>query len=134
MVTIKEYAEIKGVSTQAVYKQLKTHEKALQGHVQKIKGTRYLDDEAVAYLNKQSESSPAVVIQTDNEELLEALKVENENLKIKIMELQDQLIHKSDMVIGLQEEMRHMITQKEEPTQQPEEKQSFFSRLWHKGN
>lgn len=127
MVTIKEYAEIKGVSTQAVYKQLKTHEKNLQGHIQKIKGTRYLDDEAVAYLNMQSENSPAVVIQTDNEEILENLKAENESLKAKVMILQEQLISKSDMIISLQEEMRLLTEKKEE--QPRTEKESFWKRI-----
>ena len=38
MIAVKDYAERRGVSTQAIYKQLKVHKEALDGHVLKENG------------------------------------------------------------------------------------------------
>lgn len=119
MVSIKEYAESKGVSTQAVYKQLKTHEKALLGHIQKVNGKRYLDDEAVAYLNAQSENTPSVIVQTGNDELISELRAENERLKQKVEFLQDQMLQElmkqNKTISELTEKVLLLTEQKEEP-------------------
>lgn len=103
MLTIKQYAINKGVSTQAVYKQIKTHEKALEGHIQKINGSRYLDDEAVAYLNCQSENAPSVVIQENNSERVAELEADKQLLLLKINQLQEQLIAKCEKIEKLQQ-------------------------------
>lgn len=103
MLTIKQYAINKGVSTQAVYKQIKTHEKALEGHIQKINGSRYLDDEAVAYLNSQSENAPSVVIQENNSERVAELEADKQLLLLKINQLQEQLIAKCEKIEKLQQ-------------------------------
>lgn len=118
MLSIKDYAERKGVSTQAVYKQLKTHEKALEGHIQKISGKRYLDDEAVAYLDAQSESTPSVIVQNGTDELIEELRAENERLKLKVEILQDQMLQEVMRQNKRIEELTDrvlLLTEKEEP-------------------
>ena len=118
MLSIKDYAERKGVSTQAVYKQLKTHEKALEGHIQKISGKRYLDDEAVAYLDAQSENTPSVIVQNGTDELVEELRAENERLKLKVEFLQEQMIHEmmkqNERIQELTDRVL-LLTEKEEP-------------------
>ena len=118
MLSIKDYAERKGVSTQAVYKQLKTHEKALEGHIKKVSGKRYLDDEAVAYLDSQSENTPSVIVQNGTDELVEELKAENERLKMKVEFLQDQMLQQ---VMKQNERIQELtdrvllLTEREEP-------------------
>lgn len=72
---IKSYAKQKGVSTQAVYKQLQNHEKALKGHITKQSGKRWLDEFAIEFLDRQSNSNAMVVHQIEKDEAVEVLKV-----------------------------------------------------------
>lgn len=96
MISIKDYAEQKGVTTQAVYKQLQTHSAELKGCIVKQGRTRYLTDEAVAILNQYRESSPQVIERTNDRELIEQLRMENKNLLIKIAAQADKIADLSD--------------------------------------
>lgn len=96
MISIKDYAEQKGVTTQAVYKQLQTHSVELKGCIVKQGRTRYLTDEAVAILNQYRESSPQVIERTNDRELIEQLRMENKNLLIKIAAQADKIADLSD--------------------------------------
>lgn len=104
MVTVRDYAEKRGVSVQAIYKQMKAHEKELKGHVKIVKKIKYLDDYAVEYLTVQSSESPTIIMQTDQNERIEQLERENHNLLLKVAELQEQVIKKSERIEQLQEE------------------------------
>lgn len=150
MVTIKEYAEKSGKSVQAVYKQIKAKENAalLEGHIllRKIgnKNTKVLDDEAVRILDHASRQAPTVILQSGKDDMIEKLQAEkeqlvNENkaLLIKVAELQEQLLQEKDNVKLLQQDKIALLEEKqEEQNQQPEEeaKETFWHRLWHKGN
>lgn len=148
MITVKEYAEQQGKSVQAVYKQMRSKENAalLENHIflQKVgnKTAKVLDDEAVEILNNASRLAPTVVLQNGKDEQIEALKAEkeqlaseNKSLLIKVAELQEQLIQEKDNVKLLQQEKIALLEEKqEEQNQQPEEKGSFWNRLWHKSN
>ena len=96
MISIKDYAELKGVSTQAVYKQLQTHDTELKGHIVKQGRTRYLTDEAVAILDKYREASPQIIERSNDRELIEQLEIENKNLLIKIAAQADKIAELSD--------------------------------------
>lgn len=50
-VSIKEYAESKGISYESVRRQIPKYEKELNGHIVKRNNTRYLDEYAVSFLN-----------------------------------------------------------------------------------
>lgn len=100
MVSIKEYAKTKGVTVQAVYKQLKTHEKELENHIETVKGIRYLDDFAVDYLNSKSDNSPAAVVSENKDLIIEELK---QNIQILLNE-------KS----GLEKQLREVLEWKAE--------------------
>lgn len=112
--SIKEYAEKKGVTIQAVYQQInrKQNKDFISQHSRKINGIKYLDDEAVAYLESKRENSPTVVIQTDDKERMEELERQNEMLKAKVMELQELVIAKSDKIEQLQDIL--LLEQKKE--------------------
>lgn len=90
LVTIKEYAQMRDKSVQAVYAQIKGKEnsKALEGHLHTERLGRkfamFLDEEAVRILDESSKLTPNVVIQHDNQELIAELKAENESLKAQI--------------------------------------------------
>lgn len=102
MLSIKEYAEVKGKSPQAVYKQLesKTNKEALKGHIFTLKinnkNTRFLDEEAVKILDEASKQTPSVILQTDDKEKIEALEQENKILLEKVAVQADKLAAQSE--------------------------------------
>ena len=141
--TVKQYAEQRGKTSQAVYKQLRGIEnsKALEGHVfrERINNrmTTVLDAEAVRILDEASKQSVQVVEQTNDREKIEALEQENKMLLLKIAELQDKLIEKQDDIQRLQTEKMELLESRQkseevEP-QKPdntEKRKSFFARLF----
>lgn len=74
MITIKEYAEQRGVSHQAVYKQLQTHAAELKNYIVKNGRTRYLTEEAVAILEQYRETSPQIIERANDHEKIEELE------------------------------------------------------------
>lgn len=74
MKTVKEYAEIKGVSHQAVYKMLQVHKDELEDYIIKRGRTRFLTDEAIDILEKYRESNPVIVEQVHSREQIEELE------------------------------------------------------------
>lgn len=142
MITVKEYAERKGKSVQAVYKQMRAKENAalLENHIflQKVgnKTAKVLDDEAVRILDEASRKIPTVIVQDGKDDIIESLRMENKQLLLKVADLQDQLLHEKDNVKLLQQEKIALLEEKEEKqdeqNQQPEEKETFWARLWHR--
>lgn len=68
-ISIKDFAEQRGKTVQAVYQQMKRKENAaaLEGHVftHRVgnKDVKYLDEEAVSILDKSSNSAPLIVLE-----------------------------------------------------------------------
>lgn len=104
MMTVREFAEQEGVTPQAVYKLLKTHSKALAGHVQTSKKGRYLDDYAVVFLQERMVGKPAVVYDRKLEQELEQVK---RDLKAT----QDELILKNAMILEAQSKLLQLEDQ-----------------------
>lgn len=119
MRTIKEYAKTKGVTPQAVYKQLKTHKKELEGHIQKIKGISYLDDWAIDYLNVQTETAPSVVVSENKDLIIEELKKNIELLLTEKSQLESKLTAVSEwkaekaVMIAKAEQQQLLLEQKD---------------------
>lgn len=144
MITVKEYAERQGKSVQAVYKQMRAKENAalLENHIflQKVgnKTAKVLDDEAVRILDEASRKIPTVIVQDGKDDIIENLRIENKQLLLKVADLQEQLLQEKDNVKLLQQEKIALLEEKQEEetqNQQPEEgKETFWHRLWHKGN
>lgn len=74
VIDIKNYAKTKGVTTQAVYKQIANYQKELKEHIFKQSGKRWLDEYAVDFLDKQSGKSAVVVQSIEKDEAVEILK------------------------------------------------------------
>lgn len=104
-ITVKQYAELQGVSLQAVYKQMKSkkNQELLEGHIEVIGGRQYLDEEAVKILEAGRQTSPAVTVQEADVERLETLKTENEQLRNQIMLLLQESKSKSEKITELLE-------------------------------
>ena len=91
MITIKDYAKQKGVSYEAIRKQIKRNEDELEGHLVKQNRFLMLDDEAVQFLDSKRSENPVIVYEQNKDEELEQLRHENKVLLIQMNTVQDQL-------------------------------------------
>lgn len=118
MISVKEYALRKKVTTQAVYKQLRLHANDLNDHIFKVNGKKMLDDHAVDLLDRVSSESPVTISD-------QAMKRELEYLRKRETELLNELNQKNNIIIHLQQENRQLVEYKIE-------RQSFLSRIFKK--
>lgn len=102
MISIKDYAAQKNVSYEAVRKQVKRYETQLNGHLERIGRTLYMDDDAVAFLDEKRKKNPVVVVQEDKDKVVQGLYNENKQLLLKITALQDELLEEKSKVQELQ--------------------------------
>lgn len=91
MITIKDYAKQKGVSYEAIRKQIKRYDAELEGHLIKQNRFLMLDDEAVQFLDGKRSKNPVIVYEQNKDEELEQLRQENKMLLIQMNTVQDQL-------------------------------------------
>lgn len=97
MISLKEYAKKNKISYEAVRKQVKVYEEQLTDHIHIQKRTRYLDEEAEAFLDTKREKEIVVLID-DQKDTTEELIKENNALKEKIIFLQEQYIAKTEQL------------------------------------
>ena len=129
MISIKDYAKNKGVSYEAVRKQVNRYKDELDGHIHKQNRTQYLDDEAVTFLDSKRAESPVILLQMDKDEEIQRLNNENTALLIKVAELQDALIREKDNVKLLQEEKIALLEAKNETAVEEDEKKPWW-KFW----
>lgn len=91
---IKDYAKSRGVSYEAVRKQLKQYENDLEGHIKKQGKTFLLDDKAVTILDGHRINKTVIVEPTDSmvKDEVERLKLEIDQLKNQVIALQNDKI------------------------------------------
>ena len=117
MITIKDYAESKNISYEAVRKQVKRYADELKDHIVIKNRTKYLDDFAVEFLNTKRNESPIIVQEVAKDEELKRLKQEKMNLLIKITQLQEELLTEKTVVQQLQQDKIALLesSKEEEP-------------------
>lgn len=133
MITIKEYADMHGITIQAVYQQLKRkqNKEFLSNHIEKINGVTYLDPEAVKFLESKRENSPSVIIRTSEHEMIDQLTQENKNLLVKVAQLQEVIISKSQRIEQLQDANILLLAEKTNPgSEETEKKKNWFNRIF----
>ena len=93
MITVKQYAEERGITIQAVHQSMngKRKKERLDGHVQVIDGIKWLDEEAVAILDESRNRSPIVWEKADANERIEELEREREAMLLKIAAQADRI-------------------------------------------
>lgn len=91
MMTLRQYAENRGVSYEAVRQLVNRHAETLEGHIHKQGRTRLLDDTAVQIMDDLRQNQRIIVQRVDPHEEVEALKAENKALLIKLDQLHDEL-------------------------------------------
>ena len=67
--TVREYAEQRSISYETVRRQLLTYRKQLSGHIFLEGRTRYLDEEAVSFLDTKRQEKTQVLQSTDDEQI-----------------------------------------------------------------
>lgn len=123
-ITIKEYAERKGVTARAVHKQINNHTEELADHIIFREGKKWLDEKAVSILDDASKKSPVVYVEDakvahlkEIEEKYERMKAENEILKEKVIQLQEDKI----AYIALQQQQELLLEMKENLSEKVDE-------------
>lgn len=115
MITIKEYAEKRHKTVQAVHKQLnnKKNRELLKNHVflEVVNGreVKVLDDFAVQELDAASLSDKITVQNVENKEQIKQLEDANKAMMMKLLNLQDLLIQEKEKVIQLTSEQNNLI-------------------------
>lgn len=91
MITVKQYAENRGITIQAVHQSMqgKRKKKRLEGHVTVIDGVKWLDEEAVAILDESRNKSPIVYEKADTDATIKAMEENERNYLRKIAEQAD---------------------------------------------
>lgn len=117
MVSLKEYAKNKGVSYEAVRKQVNRYKDELKGHISKVNRTQYLDEEAVAFLDSKRAESPIIIMENGKDEEIQRLEMENKALLLKVAELQEALLKEKDQVKLLQNEKIELLEAKNQKTE-----------------
>lgn len=130
MISIKDYAQSKGVTYEAVRKQVKRYKDELGTHVQKQGRTQYLDEEAVKILDSKRAESPVVLIQAGKDEEIERLTAENKALLLKLAEVQDALIQEQKKVFTLQEEKIELLAMQQERQEVSEADKKPWWKFW----
>ncbi len=105
LVTLKQFADEKGITYEAVRKQTVKYASELEGHIVTMDGTRYLDEEAQSILSDRRRQSPIVV-------RIEDTQADNEEYTKQIETLKNQLLKAQERVIQLQDEARTGIEEK----------------------
>ena len=125
-VSLKDYAEQKRVSYEAVRQQVIRYKKELGNHIIRDGRQQFLDEEAVAFLDEKRQKNPVTVIQQDKNGQIEALEEQVKQLLMKTAAQADRIAELSEwkaekaVAIASAEQLR----QTEERAQQLEEEMS----------
>ena len=110
--TLKQYAESKNVSYEAVRKQVIKYKKELADHIIRKDGVQYLDQDAIAFLSEKRRHSPLVIVHEENTDRIKELEAEVESLRAKLMTAQDEIMQTQRRLIETQETAKDAIEAK----------------------
>lgn len=93
MITVKQFAEERGITIQAVHQSMQGKRKKdrLEGHVQVIDGIKWLDDDAVAILDEARNKAPIVWERSDANARIEELEKNEKVMLAKIAAQADRI-------------------------------------------
>lgn len=134
MITIKEYAEARGKSVQAVYKAMKSkkNKERLQGHIERIEGKQWLDDIAVQILDESRADSPVIYVEDNREEQIKQYRQEVEKYKSLVIELQRQLLEKQEQLSSVKDQARLLESKEQERIREVDRLQEELEREQNK--
>lgn len=112
MITIKDYAATHGISYEAVRKQVTQYEAELADHIVVQRRTKYLDDEAVRFLDEHRQQNAVSVMLDDRKAQVTELEEENKRLMKEIARLQAEGNGFRDQIIDLLKEKQSYLEDK----------------------
>lgn len=115
MISLKDYAKQKNISYEAVRQQINRYQDEIGEHIHKVGRAKFLDDEAVAFLDERRKKNPVVVLKMDQEEKITQLENENKALLLMVAELQQALLDEKDQVKVLQQEKIELLENQAKP-------------------
>lgn len=86
VLSLRDYAHLKGVSYEAIRKQVARYKAELDGHIIREGRQQFLDEEAVAFLDARRQKNPVILVQQSRDETIEALRAENKELLKQLAE------------------------------------------------
>ena len=97
-ITVKDYAKQRGITIQAVHQSMKSKRKQelLNGHVFVQDGVKWLDEEAVAILDKDRSRSAVVIEREDNSQKIQQLEEQVKQLLVKVASQADTIAELSN--------------------------------------
>ena len=118
MITVKQYAEDRNITIQAVHQSMKGKRKKglLEGHVHLVDGIKWLDDEAVAILDKDRRKPPVIYERENANATIEQLRNDKELLLAKLAEVSEWKANNA-MAIAEAEQTRRALTAAERDKQ-----------------
>ena len=112
LITLKQYAESKGISYEAVRKQVNRYQEELKGHIVVKNRTQYIDQWAVDFLSERRRESPIVLVTETQQEQIDQMTEQIETLKAQLLAAQNELLSAKDQIINLQVETRQLLETK----------------------
>lgn len=108
LMTLKQFADSKSISYEAVRKQVTRFHKELQGHIITKNRTQYLDEWAVSFLSERRRESPIVLLTENQSDKISSLTEQVETLKAQLLKAQDDLIASKNRIISMQDDARQL--------------------------
>ena len=128
-VTLRDFADQKGVTYEAIRRQVAKYETELRGHIVVRERTKFLDEYAQEFLSERRRLSPVVVKVEDSRESVEELERTVESLRAQLLKAQNELLAAKDMIIALKDEKEAMIESKVKYTALIAENENMRARL-----
>lgn len=91
-ISIRQYAQARHVSYEAVRRQVLRYDKELKDHIERTNNTVFLDDEACDFLDMHRQKRAIIIDDEAHQSEIDMLKREIERLKHDKEELKDKLI------------------------------------------
>lgn len=129
LISIKDYAQSKGVSYEAVRQQVVRFRAELGPHIVKKGKTQFLDDDAVAYLDARRQDNPVVIYEKNKDEELERLAAENKSLLVELASVQKQLLQVMPQIAQAEQAQRLLDAQQAESAAQQAQIQTQQERI-----
>lgn len=110
--TLKQYAASRGISYEAVRRQVNKYKKELADHIVRKDGVQYLDQDAIAFLSEKRRRSPLVIVHEDNKDKIDQLEEELRSVKEKLLAAQTEILNAQRKVIEMQDAMKDSLEAK----------------------
>lgn len=105
MITLRDYAKQKGITYEAVRRQVNRYNPELTGHISIRNRTQYLDDWAVEFLSERRRQSPIVIVNEDRQEEIEQLKQQVAELQEKLSKATEQAMASEKASVAMERKL-----------------------------